>query len=138
MRLRKSKAVTGSETSGIIPVLRPQVLTQELLDWGLAALEAIISTPELQALAQSRTKQSVIDAYKQLDRLYPLTREVQRQAILAELEARDTGVARVPHQLPEARRERVVVVRSDGPLEASAEDGGGHRSDGVPEVWEED
>lgn len=117
--------------------LRPHRLTQELLDWGLAALEAVISTPELQTLARARQKQSLLDAYKQLDHLYPLTLEVKRQSQLWELEHRDTGVdSGVQGVETVAVSERLGVV----PLPGTQEPGGGDEADGaaggpLPEMW---
>lgn len=60
--------------------LRPHKLTEELLDWLLAALEAVIRTPEVRSTGQVRVRQSLHDAYKYADRLYPYTAEAQSRA----------------------------------------------------------
>lgn len=74
--------------------LRPHTLTKELLDWLIAALEAVIATPTFQGLEQKRPKQALRDALKYADYLYPHTAEVRRASMLYELEHRDTGVER--------------------------------------------
>jgi len=53
--------------------LRTQTLTQELLDWTIAALEAVLKTPQMQALGNDRVRTSFKDALKNADKLYPLT-----------------------------------------------------------------
>ncbi len=135
MRRKKPKDVDGSAPTGIVPILRPHSLTTELLDWGLAALEAIISTPELQVLAEARTKQSIIDAYKYLDRLYPRTVEVRAQAVIHELETRDTGVkVRASEEAGAARLERLGRLSAAGSQALRAEDEGQEDAGSVPEV----
>ncbi len=67
-------------------------LTQELQDWLIAALTAVLQTPELNDLANRRTQQAMRDALKFADYLYPHTVEVRRASRLWELEHRDTGV----------------------------------------------
>lgn len=55
--------------------LRTHALTQELLDWLIAALEATLATPQVRDDAASRPRQALRDALKYADYLYPLTLE---------------------------------------------------------------
>ena len=55
---------------------RPHTLTLELLDWLIAALEAVLQTPQLRDISDRRAVASLRDALKYTDHLYPLTREV--------------------------------------------------------------
>lgn len=50
-------------------------LTHELLEWGTAALEAILSTPEVNELRVERPKSAISTALKQLDHLWPYAKE---------------------------------------------------------------
>lgn len=59
--------------------LRTHSLTEELLDWLIAALEAVIQTPEVRSLAEKRVRTSLHDALKYADHLYPHTAEVRRR-----------------------------------------------------------
>jgi hypothetical protein len=65
----------GSEPRADDAQLRTHKLTQELLDWVIAALSAILATPEVQGTAQRRPRQAISDALKLADHLYPLTLE---------------------------------------------------------------
>lgn len=55
--------------------VRTHRLTEELLDWLIAALEAVIKTPQVQQVADRRAHQAMRDALKYADHLYPLTLE---------------------------------------------------------------
>lgn len=102
MPFGRRKADDGGAQEGPAASLRasdalvrpPTVLTKELLDWALSAVEAVLSTHQVKALAPGRTRQAITEGYKFLDRLYPLTAEVRSDAVLYELETRDTGVSR--------------------------------------------
>ena len=59
--------------------LRPHALTQELLDWLIAALEAVLRTPQLRELGDRRASTSLRDALKYADHLYPHTVEVKER-----------------------------------------------------------
>lgn len=72
--------------------LRTGVLTQELLEWATTALESVIRTPQFETTASRRVRTSILDAYKYLDYLWPMTAEVRRASVVWELENRDTGV----------------------------------------------
>lgn len=72
--------------------LGTHTLTEELLDWLIASLETVLKTPQLRELAGRRVEQSLRDALKQADHLWPVTEEVRRRTTLWELEHRDTGV----------------------------------------------
>jgi hypothetical protein len=53
----------------IAALLRTQTLTVELLDWVIASLEAVLSTP--QVADYKRQQQALTTALKQADYLYP-------------------------------------------------------------------
>ena len=53
----------------------PTRLTEELLDWVIASLTAILATPEAQELRGQRRWQAMRDALRYADHLYPLTQE---------------------------------------------------------------
>jgi hypothetical protein len=55
------------------PVLRPQKLTQELLDWCITALTAVLGTEQVRCVYDSRNALALRDALKRLDHLYDLT-----------------------------------------------------------------
>ena len=63
----------GSQPSADDAQLRTQRLTQELLDWAIAALEAVLSTPELRQVHVQRPRRAFQEALKFADYLYPLT-----------------------------------------------------------------
>jgi hypothetical protein len=65
----------GSEPRANDAQLRTHKLTQELLDWVIAALSAVLATPEVQATDQRRPRTALRDALKLADHLYPLTLE---------------------------------------------------------------
>lgn len=83
--------------------IRPHTLTEELLDWLLAALEAVIRTPEVQAAAHVRARQSLYDAYKYADHLYPLTLGVTHADTLREGEGLVLGLERALQGQEEGR-----------------------------------
>lgn len=51
--------------------IRTHLLTEELLDWLLAALVAVLVTPECNS--DLRVRESLVRAMKDADRLYPHT-----------------------------------------------------------------
>jgi len=65
----------GSEPRADDAQLRTHKLTQELLDWVISALTAVLQTPEVQATDQRRPRTALRDALKLADHLYPLTLE---------------------------------------------------------------
>lgn len=70
----------GSEPRASDAQLRPLRLTQELLDWAIAALETLVATPQVRDLASKRARSAMNDALKFADHLYPLTLEAPHAA----------------------------------------------------------
>ena len=125
---------TGSEPRATDALLRPHSsLTQELLEWLTAALEAVIRTPEVQGATSKRVRDSLTDAYKLADHLWPLTAEVQRQARLHELETRETGVSRA-HQVREGEG---LVLGLEGAVQDAREGSVGGEGGLRPRLQEE-
>lgn len=107
-------------------------LTVELLDWLIAALEAVLNTPQLQQAAERRISQSLHDALKMADHLYPATQEVRRKLNLWELANRPTGV-KFAEEVDRAAEERLLEEGHLGEHQdgtrgwATPEAGGSHR-----------
>lgn len=77
--------------------VRTQTLTVELLDWLIAALEAVLSTPQLRDLARGRVELALRDAMKLIDHLYPYTEEVRRATSFPDVHpSLDDELARLP------------------------------------------
>lgn len=63
----------GSEPRADDAQLRPHMLTQELLDWVINALTAVLQTPQVRDHAQKRPREAFLAALRLADYLYPLT-----------------------------------------------------------------
>lgn len=56
----------------------PTRLTEELLDWVIASLTALLATPEAKDLSAQRRFQAMRDALRYADHIYPLTKDGAR------------------------------------------------------------
>lgn len=66
----------GAEPIAEAADLRLHTLTQELLDWAIAATEAVIRTNEF-IDAPKRVRSAILDSYRLLDHLYPYIVEMR-------------------------------------------------------------
>lgn len=98
--------------SALVPT---NTLTVELLDWLIAALEAVLKTPQLKDMADRRVSQSLYDALRLADHLYPKTKEVQAALALHQAEHWPTGVTmEVSHAREEGEGRLQVGLEGEG------------------------